>query len=175
MLVFIEQQSPLTDYNVPDFGFLILIYILLSLRNKGKGFLTLGGEGPWGIFILNTVVLLLVFSTGRLDTPLFFLLYFLAFGIAFVFEPLTVFVFILTSILIFLPDALKSDLTLNFLKLGGLALISPLAFFFGQQYQKNDREEEKVEALEERTREAADTIAKDLDEVIKDEKQQSCS
>jgi hypothetical protein len=170
-LIFFEQQTVLVAYNVQLLGFLIFAYILVAVRKKGKGFLTLGGEGPWGIFILNTLILLLIFSTGRLDSPLFFLLYFLAFGIAFVFEPLTVFVFILGALLVFLPDALKNDLTVSFLKLGGLLLISPLAFFFGQQYQKSDREEEKIEALEERTKEAADTIAKDLETVIKEEKQ----
>jgi len=170
-LVFFEQQTDFTSYNVPLLGFLIFIYVLLSLRNKGKGFLTLGGEGPWGIFILNTVILMLIFSTGMLNSALFFLLYFLMFGISFVFEPLTVFVFVLGILFVFLPEALRNDSTINLIKLGGLTLISPLAFFFGQQYQKNDKQQEKVEALEERTKEAADTIAKDLDAVIKDEKQ----
>jgi mevalonate kinase len=65
---------------------------------------------------------------------------------------------------------IKGDLLVNLLKLGSLLLISPLAFFFGSQYRKSDQQEEAVEALEERTKEAADTISEDIEEVIKDEK-----
>ena len=117
-----------------------------------------------------TVILLLIFSTGGIDSALFFLLYFLGFGIAFVFEPMLIFVFVLGVILIFVPDAIKGDLLVNSLKLGSLLLISPLAFFFGIEYRKNDKEDEAIEALEERTKEAADTISEDIEEVIKDEK-----
>jgi hypothetical protein len=74
------------------------------------------------------------------------------------------------AILVFIPEALKGDLLVNLLKLGSLLLISPLAFFFGNEYKKNDKENETIEALEERTKDAADTISKDLEEVIKDEK-----
>jgi hypothetical protein len=130
----------------------------------------MGGEGPWGIFFLNTVILLLIFSTGGIDSVLFFLLYFLGFGIAFVFEPAVTFVFVLGVILVFVPDAIKGDLLVNSLKLGSLLLISPLAFFFGLQYRQSDKQDEKVEALEERTKEAADTISEDIEEVVKDEK-----
>lgn len=63
----------------------------------------MGGEGPWGIFLLNTVIFLLIFSTGSIDSGLFFLLYFLGFGIAFVFEPAVTFIFIVGTVFIFLP------------------------------------------------------------------------
>jgi hypothetical protein len=171
VFVFVWKETPLISYTVPLSGLLIVLYILLSARKKGKGFLQMGGEGPWGIFFLNTVILLLIFSTGSIDSVLFFLLYFLGFGIAFVFEPSVTFVFVLGVILVFVPDAIKGDLLVNSLKLGSLLLISPLAFFFGKEYRKTDQQEETIEALEERTKEAADTIAEDIEEVVKDEKE----
>jgi len=171
VVVFIWQNSPLADYTVPFLGILIVLYLILSLRKGGKGFLSMGGEGPWGIFILNTVIFLLIFSTGSLNSPLFFLLYFLGFGISFVFEPSITFVFVIGAILVFAPDALKDDVIGNLLKVGSLLLISPLAFFFGREYRKTDKDEEVIEALEERTKDAADTISEDVEEVIKDEKQ----
>ncbi len=170
VLVFFWRFLQLSDLTVPVIGVLVAAYLVLSLRKRGKGFLTMGGEGPWGIFILNTLIFLLIFSTGGFNSLLYFLLYFLAFGIAFVFAPSMVFVFVLGTIVIFLPDALKTDLLNSGLKLGSLLLLSPLAYFFGAQYRKTDQEEEKVEALEERTKEAADTIAEDIEEVVKDEK-----
>lgn len=170
VVVFLISILPLAGLTVPFLGFLIFIYLLLSLRKRGKGFLSMGGEGPWGIFILNTVIFLLIFSTGSLSSPLFFLLYFLGFGIAFVFEPAVTFVFVIGAILVFAPDALKTDTLMNLLKIGSLVLISPLAFFFGREYRTNDKQEEQLEALEERSKDAADTISEDVEEIIQGEK-----
>jgi hypothetical protein len=170
VFVFIWKETPLINYTVALSGILIVLYILVSARKKGKGFMQMGGEGPWGIFFLNTVILLLIFSTGGIDSVLFFLLYFLGFGVAFVFEPAVTFVFVLGVILVFAPDAIKGDFLVNSLKLGSLLLISPLAFFFGSEYRKSDKQEESIEALEERTKDAADTISEDIEEVIKEEK-----
>lgn len=170
-IVFVWQNTGLLSYTIPLLGLLIFLYLIVSVRKKGNGFLSLGGEGPWGIFILNTLILLLIFSTGSISSPLFFLLYFLGFGIAFVFEPAVTFIFVLGAILIFLPDALIGDTLGNFIKLGSLLLISPLAYFFGKEYRKEDLQDEKIEALEERTKEAADTISQSVEEVVKSEKQ----
>ena len=170
VVVLIWHNTSLVSYTVPFLSILIFLYLILSLRKHGKGFLSMGGEGPWGIFILSTVVLLLIFSTGSINSPLYFLLYFLSFGIAFVFEPAIGFVFVIGAILLFLPDALKTETLVNFLKIGSLILISPLAFFFGREYRINDKQEEEIEALEERSKDAANTISEDVEEVIKDEK-----
>lgn len=171
VIVFIWEQTPLSGYTVQILGFLVVLYLIVSARKKGAGFLTMGGDGPWGIFILNTIILLLIFATGSISSSLFFLLYFLGFGIAFVFEPPAIFVFIVGAVLVFLPDALKGDTFGNFLKVGSLLLISPLAYFFGREYRKSDKQGADIEALEERTEEAADTISEDIEEVVKNEKQ----
>jgi len=171
VIVFIWEQTPLSDYTVQILGFLVVLYVIVSARKKGAGFFTMGGDGPWGILILNTIVLLLIFATGSISSSLFFLLYFLGFGIAFVFEPPAIFVFIVGAVLVFLPDALKGDTLGNFLRVGSLLLISPLAYFFGREYRKSDKEEGDIEALEERAKEAADTISEDVEEVVKNEKQ----
>ncbi|OGH02186.1 MAG: hypothetical protein A2798_03600 [Candidatus Levybacteria bacterium RIFCSPHIGHO2_01_FULL_37_17] len=169
-VIYIWQNSPLKDYTVQLLGLFIALYLLLVARRRGKTFLKLGQEGNFGIFILNTLVFLLIFATGGLNSPLFFIIYFLAFGIAFVFDPLTVFIFIAGSILIFIPDLNTGDFTANILKVASIALVSPLAYFFGREYQKSDQQDEKVNAIEEREKEAADTISKDVEEIIEDEK-----
>lgn len=167
VVIFFLKDS---DYVVQALGLFIAIYLIISFRKGGKSFLTMGGDGPLGIFLLNTVVFLLIFSTGGLNSAVFFILYFISFGIAFVFEPIAVFVFIIGAILIFLPTALSSDVTTNLLKIGSLALVSPLAYFFGKEYKKTDLQDEKINALKERTKDAADTISEDIDEIILDEK-----
>ncbi len=170
-LVFIWEQTPLSGYTIQTLGVLVVLYLVISARRKGQGFLTMGGDGPWGIFILNTIILLLIFATGSISSSLFFLLYFLGFGIAFVFEPPAIFIFIVGAVLVFLPDTLKGDTFGNFIKVGSLLLISPLAYFFGREYRKSDKQEGDIEALEERTKEAADTISEDVQEVVRNEKQ----
>jgi hypothetical protein len=170
LCIFLWQNTPLSGYTTPILGLLIVVYFAMSFRKKGKEFLNFGGENPLGVFVLNTLIFIIVFSTGSVNSVLFFLLYFLAFGVAFVFEPSVTFVFVLGAILIFVPDILKGDLTTNLLKVGSLLLISPLAYFFGEEYRKNDAEETEIEALDERAKEAADTISADIADVLKDEK-----
>lgn len=170
VIVYLWQKIELSGFTVPFLGLLIALYLIVSAKKGGRGFLSLGGS-PWGIFLLNTLILLLIFSTESINSPLFFLLYFLGFGIAFVFEPVTTFVFVISAVLIFLPDTLKTETTNNLLKLGSLILVSPLAYFFGKEYRKTDKQDEKIEELKERTKDAADTISEDVEEVIKDEKQ----
>ncbi|MFH1536222.1 MAG: hypothetical protein ABIC96_04115 [Patescibacteria group bacterium] len=168
--VFAWQNTPLSNYTIQVLGFLIFLFILVSARKKGLRISPAFGNKPLlSIFILNTVIFLFIFSTGGLTSALFFLLYFLVFGIAFVFTPETIFVFVIGAVLIFLPQALENNVTENFLKLGSLALISPIAFFFGKEYLKQDQKDANIEAIKERAKDAADTISQDVGKIIKSE------
>ena len=169
VIVYLWQLTSLSEFTVPFLGLLIAVFLMVSARKKGKGFLTLGG-GPLGIFLLTTLILLLIFSTEGINSPLFFLLYFLGFGIAFVFEPITAFVFVIGVFLVLFQDATKIDATNNLLKLGSLLLISPLAYFFGKEYKKTDEQSEEITGLKERAQDSADTISEDIEEVITNEK-----
>ena len=121
-------------------------------------------NGLADIFILNTVVLLLILITGALSSPLYFLIYFLAFGITFIFEPATVFVFTLGAIAIFLPEALKNDSFESFIKIGSIALVSPLGYFFGQGY----KDREKIEKEKKNTSSTVEAIAETISEETQD-------
>ena len=156
-LVFLWQASPLSSYTLPIIGFLIVIYIVSSLAQTKKGKqISLGG--PLGMFVLNTIILLFVFSTGGLSSGFFFLLYFVVFALVFVFEPYTIIAFAIGIVLTFMPEAIKGDVVGNFIRLGSIILISPLAFFFGREYKKSGEQEETIE-----------TIKKDVKDVIKKE------
>lgn len=157
-------------YTVPLIGFIIFMYLFISSRRKDKNLFNLDGNSLWTIWLLNTLILLLIFSTGNITSPIFFLLYFLGFGIAFVFEPAVIFVFLLGAILLFLPEALQNDVNGNLLRLGSLLLITPLAYFFGSEYRKTDKKQEEIEKMSERTKEAAGTISKNVEEIIEEEK-----
>lgn len=168
IVIFVWQNTVLSQYTIPALGFLIFIFLLTSARKKSL--VNIGGNEPLVIFILNSVIFLFIFSTGGFSSTLFFLLYFLCFGIAFVFRPAAVFVFALGAFLVFLPDAVKENVMENMLKIGSLFLIAPLAYFFGREYRKDEIQQSHIEAMDERTKEAADTISKDVEEVLTSEK-----
>ena len=73
-VVYVWQNSPLKEYTVQLLGLFIALYLIIVAKKKGKAFLQLGQEGGIGIFILNTLVFLLIFATGGLDSALFFIL-----------------------------------------------------------------------------------------------------
>lgn len=163
LLAFVWNKTPLSNYTTPAIALLVIAYILTNLHHSTKEII--------GACMLTLVILLLIFSTNSLSSPFFFLLYFLSFGIAFVFEPEVVFSFAIGILILFFPDTLKNDSLGNFIKLSSFILISPLAFFFAKEYRKKDHDDFQIDAMEERTQEAADVISKDVEKVLKDEKQ----
>lgn len=168
--VYFWQKTPLADYTIQVLGFLVFLFLITSARRKNFDLSASLGEGSLSIFILNTIILLLIYSTGVFNSTLFFLLYFLGFGIAFVFEPAIVFVFTAGVWLVFLEQAFKEDVARNFILLGSLLLIAPLAYFFGKSYRKSEKDEASLAALKERSKESADSIAQDVEEVLTEEK-----
>lgn len=174
--VFLWQASPLADFTVPAVGFLIFLYLILSKGKRKQE--SEKKENPLAkealtIFILNTMILLLIFTTGGLTSPLYFLLYFISFGIAFVLLPETVFVFILGAILLFLPVALDGEVARNLLQVGSLALISPIAYFFGKEYRARQAMQERTEEIAQRiTEKAGDVLTNEEDMLTHDEKRE---
>lgn len=139
IIIYGWQHTFLSRYNVQTIGFFLILYFLISLKKKMSGTKILFG-GVWDIFLLTVIVVLLVFATNGISGGMFFLLYFLAFGIAFVFEPWSIFIFCLGCCFVFSEQALSSgDVFSNFVKLGTLWLIAPLAFFFALQYKKTEQ------------------------------------
>lgn len=168
-IVFVWEQTSLDDYTIQAVALLVVLYLGLSfLRKRRQQEANFGGS--LDIFILNTAIFLLIYTTGNIYSPLYFLLYFLGFGITFIFEPATVFLFTIGAVLIFLPEAMKNGAIESYIKLGSLLLISPLAFFFGQEYRDRDRQEATIEDMAERGKDAADTISQDVHEVLTEEK-----
>ena len=167
VVVFIWQNSQLAQYSIPFIGFLVFMFLLISIRNKQN--LNLGG--PVNFFILNIVLLLFIFSTGGLNSNLFFLLYFLLFAAAFIMDPKSVFIFPLSIIVIFWTQIFQNDVGANVIKMASLSILSPLAYFFGVQFRKNDKQEDEILKTKERAAGSADEISSDVKEVIESGKE----
>ncbi len=138
-VVFVWQQTFLSGYTIQIMIFLVLVYGISSFAGN-KRLKQISLSGSMGIFVLNTIVFLFVFSTGGLSSGFFFFLYLALFAIIFVFEPGAIIIFLLGTVLIFLPDALQNDVAGNFVKLGSLLLISPLAFLLAMERRREDRD-----------------------------------
>lgn len=110
--------------------------------------------------ILTSMILLLVAETGALSSPFFFLLYFLLFSVAMLYEVEATLV--LTGVLIlffmFIPGTRLSDLE-HLTQLIALVMITPLAIFTGYQYETVVEERKLREKLTKHlTQEETDTL-----------------
>lgn len=151
--IFIWQQTTLSLYTLQTIAALVVLY-LLAVTIKQRAFnkpkekkeqedKKTGFKDLAGVFLLNTGIILLIFSTGGIYSNIFFLLYFLAFGLSFVFKPAIVFVFAIGVTLVFLEQILIGDVIGNSLRIGSVVAISPVAFFFGRQFNKKESEEQR--------------------------------
>lgn len=170
LIVFGVVNTPLTTYIAPILGAVILLAIFFILI-KNRKIRKLPKDARPELFVgsykeVSTIlisILLIIFLTGGITSPLFFLTYFLIFGITFMFEPITVFIFMLGLCLLFIPDALQNDIVGNFVRVASLVFLAPISFFFGLEYKKRERLENKI-------REKADNIIDDARDLLKNER-----
>jgi hypothetical protein len=97
------------------------------------------------IHLIALLINLIVFSTNGLNSPFFFLIYFLLFVIAFQNPASTTLSYSLFLVLI-LSQSLNS--LSSVISLSSLLLITPLAWFIGKQYLEKMKNEQIIEADE---------------------------
>lgn len=161
LTAFAIANTPVFPYTPVFIAVIILtalFYILYKWRRR-KGQEILSGANK-EIYMILLGVLLVILYTGGIKSLLFFLVYFLLFGITFIFEPSMIILFLACLTGLFLPSTIKDDVFSNIVKLSSLVLLAPIAFFFGREYKK--REKLQV-AIHEKT----DTIVKDAKDIIK--------
>jgi len=108
--------------------------------------------------IFTMIIYLLVSSTGNFQSPLFFLFYFLAFGVSLLFQPATSLV-LMGIIVFFLSKSIHlGNLYDNFAKAISLLLVAPLSVFFGRQYLKAQEAQKRIKILKDYTK----VVEKDL-------------
>ena len=150
LLVVVIISTPLSTYMAPLLGFLILISVITIIlkqraikKSPDKNQEIFAGSGV-EVFTVTVALLLTIFLTGGLSSSLYFLLYFLLFGIVFLFKPETVFVLLIGIALVFFQSLNEGDLISNLIKLGSLAFLAPISYFFGREFQRRERLEDKI-------------------------------
>lgn len=147
ILAFFWTNNPfLSYYNLQLIAvFLVFFFInqIIGRRHHHKINLTIDAA------IFTMLILLLVISTGGLTSPLFFLVYFLMFGLTLLFEPVITISLTIAIVVFFLFTPTNEEPLKELLQLFSLILITPVALFFGKQYLKVLKDEEKITILEE--------------------------
>lgn len=143
--VFIWTSSPeLNSYNLQLTGALVLLYFVSKLLFRPTThpfFLT--------TLVLISIVLLLIFSTGGVNSPIFFILDFLLFAIALLLAPYQAFLASFLLVSIFFIQNLSNISSTLIVDLLSLILVTPLAVIFSKIYLKNLVSEGKISILQE--------------------------
>lgn len=166
-LVILVVNTPASVYLTQILALIVIISIIVILFKKRKNKEILSGS-LIEVFGITTSIFLTIFLTDAVNSPLFFLLYFLLFGIAFLMEPYAVFIFLIGIMILFLPKMLPGIDITELARMGGLILISPIAYFFGREFQIREKLEIEVEQKTEKIIEEANDM-KDTN-ILEDEK-----
>lgn len=162
---FWTSQPTLSLYTLQLVALFVLVFFanqFLSRKSKTNGRVGLTLDAV----IFTLVTLLLVISTGGLTSPLFFLLYFLMFGLSLLFEPLISLSLTGAMILFFAISPTGKSSPEEILQLFSLVMVTPLAVFFGGQYLKSLKDDEKIKILEEEDEVLANEIQKEETDVL---------
>jgi len=167
VLVFFWTSFPeLSVYTLQLIALFVLAYFLNQFYFQRKKLLFSRTNLTIDAVIFTLVILLLVASTGGLASPLFFLIYFLMFGLALLFEPLITFSLSLAMVLFFLLQPTKEAPLTEALQLLSLLLVTPLAMYFGRQYLQVLKSEEKIKILKEETQIIEGEIEKEETDIL---------
>lgn len=174
-------STPLSSYMAAILGFIIIFSVIfIIIRQRANKGLPAGRQGedifsgsPIEVGTVIVALMLAVFLTGGLGSNLFFLIYFLFFGIVFLFEPATVFILLIALLIVFYQSLGEGDMVSNLIKLGSFALLSFVSYFFGREFARREKLERKIDDKTGQILEDAEVIRKknkdrELDDEIED-------
>ncbi len=132
ILTWLWTSSPsLSLYNLQLTGALTLVYFAFKFFSRSTDQKAINFPST---IILNTICLLLIYSTGGVISPLFFLLDLLFFALALLFEPIQAAVASFIIVIIFLIQNFSSLDTNKIVNLISLVLMTPIAVIFSRNY-----------------------------------------
>lgn len=137
-----SSNSQLSAYNLQLAAILAITYFITRFFKPQPQKLSLITTT-----IFLSLILLMIFSTGSLNSPFFFLLDILLFALALFFEPIQALITALILSLVFLISSKLSLNTSQVINLGSLLLITPLAVIFGNKFIENQTNQGKITQL----------------------------
>lgn len=147
MSVFIIQNTPLSTYSSYLLAILIIISILtLGVKNKSKLASSITTDGPVELFSIISIITLIISLTGNITSPFFFFFYFIFFLIAFISEPISIWVLLASLLLYFLPEFSQPLTASVLIKIGSLIFMAPVAYFVSIEVARRKQLNKKIEA-----------------------------
>jgi hypothetical protein len=162
-LSYFIAKTPLAQYSLQTSGLLVALYMLTSLLFR-KQFISITQRVAFDIFVFSFAVSLLLFTTGGFTSPIFFLTYFLLFGIALLSAPVTSVVAAAVFVILFILTP-RTDLWSEVLQIASLLAIAPLSAAFGNQYIQILKDEQKIQVLKNVSQDFAEEIKSQEKEV----------
>jgi len=154
----------LSYYSLQLIGLFILLYFISSFMARKNPRFRKTNQIISSI-VFNMIILLLVVSTGNLESPVFFLMYFLLFGLSFLFQPIVSLVLTLSYTFVCILTG-QANGTKPALSLVSLWFITPLALFFGKSYLDQLVQKEKIKILHQKKKKTDQQIAHDETDVM---------
>jgi len=129
---YVIAMTPLADFSLQISGLLVAVYMVVLFMVRKK-FMQSSSRVVFDIFVFSFAVSFLLFTTGGFTSPIFFLTYFLLFGMALLSAPTTSVVAALVFAILFVLTP-RTDFWMEVLQIASLLAIAPISAMFGKQY-----------------------------------------
>lgn len=154
LLIYVFTNNPLTSFLKLQLVIaLLFVFILYSRTVKAKNSIY--------YYLIIALILSLVGATGWYFSPFFFLLYFSALLLAFIFDTYVSIAFLLTLAVIFSLNIGQVDLTYDFLTVLSLLAVIPLSLYLRHEYLKLKESEKDILILRQETNQANPNVIED--------------
>lgn len=172
LFVGLVKSSPLES----QISFLLAVLIVMAIiytsiqRKRGSSYNKLFSAKAGEIFFISTIVLLMIEITGGIDSPIYFLNYFLLFGLPLISRPITALIFTASIILFYIPELVRNFNTDVLLRIGSILLLLPLSYFLSNELMKRQRENQILKEKARKIEEEAEELEADEDDLETREK-----
>lgn len=149
------KSSPLEE----QMGFILAALIVMAIiyttiqRRRKVSYNALFNAGAGEIFFISSIVLIMIEITGGVDSSIYFLNYFLLFGLPLISSPIMALIFVGSILFFYLPDLIRGLNVDVILRIGSILLLLPLSYFLSNELLKRQREKlelkEKVQDIQE--------------------------
>ena len=162
-LAYFVAQTSLSEYSLQISGILVAIYMFISFLIR-KRFLTYTSRVSFDVFVFSFAVSFLLFTTGGFTSPIFFLTYFLLFGIALLSAPATSIVAAVGFVILFILTP-RSDYWAEILQIASLLSIAPISAMFGKQHLQIFQDSQKINVLKSVSQDFIDEVKTQKEDV----------
>lgn len=144
---FIFSKSQLSNYQLQVSALFFIVYFLLKKFSNEKSIFE---HKLFDAIVFTFIIISIVITTGGINSPFFFLTYFLIFALTLLLEPLIAISTTLSLVILFLLSIPEGQTLDALIPLFALPFLSPFALFLGQEYQKVLQQKKQITLLKEK-------------------------